>query len=713
MSSVPEPQVDQSQIEHARRQINRLAEEIAHLSETELSPPEYYGEFLQRLLQALAGPAGAVWLRTPQGNLQLQYQINMRQVGLDRADNSRQMHDELLRQAAMKGQPGLIMPNSSLGTPEGGGTPAGNPTDYVILLAPILVDKQVAGLVEIWQEPNRGPDAQRGFLQFMVRMAGLASAYTRNHQLRTMVGQQQVWTQLETFARQIHASLNPTEVSYLIVNEGRRICQADRVSVALRQGAGAQVLAISGADVVEKRSNLVQLMRLLFDAVLAWGEKLVYSGTKDEGLPPAVIKALDGYLAESNSKLLVVLPLRDDRETDKRKPGRSALMMECFEPAAAPEQMVGRLDIIGRHATSALYNAGEYKRIPLRLLWLPLAHLQEGLGGKAKFIWTMVALGLVIFIACMVFIPYPLKMDAKGQLLPIDRTWVYAPIEGQILEIKENLKPREKVVKNQELFRLFNPQLQEQIQKLNLEIKNDNTFLHANANPQDVETKMLVEKTRINRDAKARLLDDLVQRNNAIRERPGEFWVRAPRNGVILTADFREALLNKLVKPNEPLLRIGNADSPHLEDWEIELKIPQKHIGQVLKAYGYADTDGELDVDLLVTSAPTQTFRGKLHITKIAKEANPNRNDNNEPEPVVFARVRIGPKVDPKSGKVLLDPQTGEKVYDIADGDQVPVPLLWTGVEVHTRVRCGNHAMGYSLFYGVWEFIYEKIVFFF
>ena len=27
--------------------------------------------------------------------------------------------------------------------------------------------------------------------------------------------------------------------------------------------------------------------------------------------------------------------------------------------------------------------------------------------------------------------------------------------------------------------------------------------------------------------------------------------------------------------------------------------------------------------------------------------------------------------------------------------------------------RCGNRAMGYSLFYGVWEFIYEKIVFFF
>src|SRR5262245_48364276 len=112
----------------------------------DLAPAEYYGEFLQRLLTAIAAPAGAIWLRTPQGNLQLQYQINMRQVGLDSTETSRQTHDELLRQVAMKGQPGLLPPHSGLGQVEGGGPAPGNPTGYVILIAPILVEKQVAGL---------------------------------------------------------------------------------------------------------------------------------------------------------------------------------------------------------------------------------------------------------------------------------------------------------------------------------------------------------------------------------------------------------------------------------------------------------------------------------------------------------------------------------------------------------------------------------------
>src|SRR5207247_10267385 len=128
-------------------------------------------------------------------------------------------------------------------------------------------------LVEVWQDPNRGVQAQRGFLQFLIRMAGLASGYTRNHQLRTMTGQQQVWTQLETFARQIHGSLNPTEVAYLVANEGRRLLECDRLSVGRREGYGVKVEAISGADVVEKRSNLVQLMRALMWEVLTWGEK--------------------------------------------------------------------------------------------------------------------------------------------------------------------------------------------------------------------------------------------------------------------------------------------------------------------------------------------------------------------------------------------------------------------------------------------------------
>src|SRR5690242_16114787 len=92
----------QQQNEQARKQVNQLAEEIAQLSEADMPPAQYYSEFLQRVYFAMQGFAAAVWIRTPQGNLQLQCQINLRELGLDRTPDSRPMHDELLRQAALQ-----------------------------------------------------------------------------------------------------------------------------------------------------------------------------------------------------------------------------------------------------------------------------------------------------------------------------------------------------------------------------------------------------------------------------------------------------------------------------------------------------------------------------------------------------------------------------------------------------------------------------------
>src|SRR5262249_26648011 len=262
----------------------------------DLPPADYYGEFLKRVLLALAAPAGAVWGRTAQGNLQLQFQINMREVGLDATEEGRESHDELLRQAVLQPRPFSLPPQSS--APAGDNeTGPGNPTKYLLLLVPIQLDNQVAGLLEVWQAPDRHPSAIPGFLQFMMRMAELSTRYIRNATMRQLVGQQQLWVQLETFSRQIHNSLNPTEVAYLIANEGRRLIECDRVSIGVRYGKRVKVEAVSGCDVVEKRSNLVQLMRKLFERVLSWGEKLVYTGAKDDSLPPEVLKALDAYLA--------------------------------------------------------------------------------------------------------------------------------------------------------------------------------------------------------------------------------------------------------------------------------------------------------------------------------------------------------------------------------------------------------------------------------
>src|SRR5439155_23543460 len=124
------------------KQINQIQAEIARIPESDLAPPEYYGKFLELLLQALQAPAGAIWIRTPQGNLVLQCQASIREVGIDRTPQDRAMHDELLRQAALQAKPAIVAPMSSRAL-DGTGATAGNPTPYLVLLAPVLYEKEV------------------------------------------------------------------------------------------------------------------------------------------------------------------------------------------------------------------------------------------------------------------------------------------------------------------------------------------------------------------------------------------------------------------------------------------------------------------------------------------------------------------------------------------------------------------------------------------
>jgi hypothetical protein len=533
-----------------------------------------------------------------------------------------------------------------------------------------------------------------------VSTAAPVSPSTAHQGKRPAAGQAayQLWAHLEAFACQVHASLNATEVAYFVANEGRRLIACDRLSVGLRHGRRPRVEAVSGVDVIDRHANLIRLMRTLFERVLAWGERLVYSGTRDESLPAHVLDALDAYLAESPSRLLVVLPLTDPRERSRQKPVRSALLMECFDAPAMPEPLIGRLAVVGRHSASALYNATEYHRIPLAWLWKPLGRLQDGIGGRRLTASLTITLVVAALVAALVRVPYPLKMDAKGQLLPEDRRWLYSPVEGQVVRFEEEVQPGGPVRTNQPLALLYDVQLEIKLDQLGNEIAAAQQAIETLAR-QENESTTETDRLRLSAEKKQKefLRDRKILERNALRERtnadeakPGYFWLKSPMNGTVLNTDFRESLTQRTVKPSEPLLRIGNKQNR----WEIEVRIPQRAIGPIVHAFAADNPKAELNVDLMLLSCPTRTYKGKLSRARISTQAVPNRDNPVTMDPVVLASVRIdGP--------------------DIPQGASIPSDLLVTGTEVHAQIRCGDRPMGYSLFYGVWEFLREKVMFFF
>jgi hypothetical protein len=709
--SVGQASPDGESVRRLRRQVEHAIEQLAALSGSTLPPGEFYQELLRKGLDGIDAPAGAVWIKSPQGFLQQQCQQNIAQVGLDDRPDGRQAHNQLLRFAFEKGKPGILGPRQRAD----GDRSAGNPTDYSLALAPILTeDNQTLGIVEIFQKPNWHP---QDLVTYTIQVAGYASNYLRNTSNRKVAGQEQVWTQLEVFSRQVHGSLNPTEVAYVVANEGRRLVGCERISVGIRHGKKTTIEAVSGADVVEKASSHIRRMRALFDAVIQWGEKLVYRGTRDETLPPKVLQALDDYLAEQNPKLLVLLPVRDEREKPKEgskealRPVRSAILMEMFDPPEQTGPIEQKLEVVAAHSATALYNAAEMKRVPLKPLWWPLMKVQQGLGGKARF-WTYFTVAsLVLLTVALTFIPYPLKLDADGKVAPLDRFYVYPPQDGTVVAF--HVRPNEDIPPGAPIVTMFRSDWAKEITELNSDLAHyDDTIRQLSRNLEglapDERDRRLREKinAEAGRQKVAGKLDIYENVYKCDRRFPGHFLVTAPEvrpsHGTrptwrVLTQDFREQLTNKYVQPRDPLLRVGNVTG----GWQVILKVPQKHAGKMHQAFAETaevDERGEkfLWVDVLITSAPTPGYqgRGKMYYRDVTGLAEPNRDDQNESEPVVIAYVRINtPDIEPE---YWVDPN-----------------LLVTDVEVRARIRGGDHAMGYSLFYGVWEFLYEKVIFFF
>lgn len=673
----PAAAVDAATPEGHSRRVSRLLEEMAELLQQPFAPADFYAEYLKRVLTAVRGIAGAVWLTPSDGPFRLQYQVNLAEIGLDKVAHGRACHAELLRQAAEDGKP-LWMPPRS-GPDDRATATAANLTGYAVLLAPVVMDGETVGLVEVWQDFYPEAQTWKPALRFLGEVAGFVAAFLHRHQLRQLQEQQQLWVGLEALLRRIYGSLGLGEVAHLVANEGRRFVGCDGLNVAVRKGERVSVEAVSGAARVDARSRLVDRLQELCRQVLRWGEKLVYHGTRDEALPPAVLRALDGYLAQNPCRTLVVLPLRDGRD-EKNGPPRAALAAEHFDTGVLPEQIEDRLALLAPHVAAALHNAAEHTHTPLSGLGRRLARVDEWLASRGWLKLAAAGAAVAAVVAALVLVPAPLRLDARGQLLPKQRQTVFAPVTGKVVEMKAQNGDR--VVRGQDLLFLEDLDTHAKIEALTVKISAAEHRLamlaEQLARPGTEEERDTLVKERINQRyelRKATAERDVLQQASRTPQRTP---IPSPLAGKVLTFEAREALLGKTVKPGDALLRVAACQGT----WEVVLQLPEENIAQVREGL-HRSADGAVQVDLLLSSQPNRTYRGRLQSDGLAGET--SLKDN---KVVLPARVEVA------------DRELAEQL------DTMPV-----GVEVRARVHCGPRAVGYVWFGGLLEFLYERLWF--
>ena len=682
--------VNQQTVEDTKAQIRGLVNEIAQLSKSGATAEEFYPELLSRIITALAAAGGAIWLLDEDRQLRLQYQINAEPSVLSEDSDDATRHTRLIQRVANSGQSLLVPPYS--GTTDGDAE--GNPTRYLLVLGALKHDGQNDGLIEIFQRPDTAPDTQRGYLRFLQQMCELAAEWLRSQKLRTLGDRQTLWQQADSFARATHESLDLKETTYIVANEGRRLIGCDRVSVAIKKGRKCKVQAISGQDTIENRSNIVAALNNLATRVVAAGEPLWHDGATED-LPPQIEEALEDYVDQSYGRNIAVLPLREperrlgvdtesgaageiDRDNAHRGDVIGALIVEQIESDIPDDIFRARCDLVYEHGTRAIANSRAHSNLFLMPLWRSLGRATWVLRART-LPKTLAVVGLITAVILgLTFIPKDFNLEAEGTLLPEARREIFAPIDGEVIDVL--VDHNDPVKKGDELVRLRNREIEIQLADLNGQILTNRAEQSKVQGQLRLRQEMKPSERRALESEQNELAvkyQVLLAKKALQEKRANELIIRSPIDGVVVSWDVEKTLRSRPIMTGQVVMEIADLTQPLM----LEVELPEKregHLDEYITQQGLTGKDDKLDVTYILATDPDEPLDAELMLGSISMRADAHDEHG------AIIKMRAIPE---QESLRELQPRPGAKVI--------------------AKIYCGRRASGFVFFHEVYEWLHK------
>ncbi len=666
------PHFDARLVDDTKSQIRALVGEIEALVASDQPAAEFFAGFLSRIVTALAGVGGAIWTKNEAGELALAYHVKWPQAELLVPTAERQ-HRQLLHKA-WPAQPQTVPPQAGAQQPDA----AANPTDYLLVLAPLTIDGQTVALVEIFQRPGGGPSTQRGYLRFLVQMATLASDYLQRNRLRQYQDRQALWQQFESYLKAVHRKLDERHTTFTIANEGRRLTQGDRVSVLLCRGRRAIVKVVSGLDTIDRRAAEVRAMEKLVSTALAAGEPVWFAG-ESGALAPQIDDALHDFVDLSQARTVAIVPLYAPHEAPARRARPlGAILVERWQQSHWSDAARERVLAVAEHGGAALANAQEHQSLFLLPLWKAL--------GKAAWFARFRAIPKALLllaivsglVAALVLVPRDFQLAARGKLQPTERRDIFARADGVVVAVP--VEHAQIVQPGEVLAELRNTDLEVEITTL---LGKQTTLQEQLATAQ----RSLLHDTQLSLEEQNRVAGQILEVKQQLlsieqelalhEEKQAQLTVRSDRYGQVVTWQVKDLLLSRPVQRGQVLMELVDPRGA----WELELHLPEKRLGHALAAQANAaEQQQSLGVTFQLSSHPGQEFVGQ--VVEIERRAVTQGEAGN----MVLVRVAI---------------------------NKDSLPELHSETTVTAKLHCGERPLGYVLFQDLIETVQAKVMFWF
>jgi multidrug efflux pump subunit AcrA (membrane-fusion protein) len=290
----------------------------------------------------------------------------------------------------------------------------------------------------------------------------------------------------------------------------------------------------------------------------------------------------------------------------------------------------------------------------------------------AGVIFTLlIAAGIVLAV-----VPWEYRIDATGRLMPITQREVFAPWDGQVVELW--IQDGQRVTKGDRLLQLRSDELAAERATVESELLEKRKLLVSLNVQRDEATQQGKREDALRLQGKAVEtsveLEGAARQLEILKDRYDRLTVLAPITGVVTTFQIHQLLQNRPVQRGEVLLQVMDDQA----DWHLELEIPEHRLGRVLMEQQRRTTQSqppvgafvELPVTYRLLTQPDASYSARL--TSLSTRA------------------------------VAADPQGS--VIEARASLENSLPQCTIGAEVRARVSCGPSYLGDVLFGDLIEF---------
>ncbi len=666
---------------------------LGQLARSPVAPHEFYRTVLDQSVRALSAEGGAVWLRTANGTMQLALQTGHAIGTIAHTADMQRAHQSLLVQVAAEGQVVSIRPQS-----ESANSEALNLTEHVLVFGPVRSlpaephhgsDDKTNGrvsiaIIEFWMRADASPATYRGCEQFLMGLCDVAADYHAFEDRRRLLDEDRHRTELLILGRRVHNQLKLSATAFEVANEGRRLIDCDRLSVLMARGRRCRLLSTSGVSRFERRGSAARRLQKIAELVRRTDDAAHYADGQCDALPP-VADAIERHVAESHARHLAAIPVRppadatDDNEPLKKQRSRRrqssfVLIAEQFDSREGDFRRDWLVEVADVCAT-ALYNAREADRLPLRWFFRPLGKLTHAIAEHVPLTLFAVAAAVAAIVA-LVKVPADFNVDASGTLQPVVRRDVFAPRSGIVDEVL--VQHNATVAAGQPLVRMRDPALELEFKRVDGELETSQRQLdavRATRTNRAVRDPTPIDSYRLS--AEERELEQKLENSRRelklLQHERDQLIVTSPIAGRVLTWDVGHELLARPVERGEVLVTVADLSA----DWQLDLDVPDDRIGYVLQAQRESHRD--LPVRFQLSSEERGEHTG--NIVEVCQTADVAQEKATRSKPTIITKVAF---------------DTPELIKSVG-GDLQP------GMSVRAQIDCGRRPIGYVWFHDLWD----------